>query len=381
MELATEAGVPVVISLDEAGYTGDDLLNGDQPVFVLASTSLTDDDAGELLKAHFPDTQARELKHSAVSARPKGQRRVVEFVRAASKSDTFAIEIWHKEYTLVTTMVDAWVEESTRLYGIDLYDRGGNIGLSNLLYMSFMSLLPYPQFRAHLARYQAMMRTRSRLSYDHFWMPLRALFDVSDGVLQDTLIWLLGAEMDLGFEHLAGLPDRALNVTPSSLLMLAKHWKEKLGRKMRFAHDESRDLARDKWIWDTILSPAIPPVTVGYDRRQISFPLDVEGVSFENSEAHPALQATDLIAGAAVVIARNRIDQQYRPGYAAALRDTGLDGFVAGGVWPDTAVTPEQLGTVGPNAGGDPALFIADLLPPDKLRARVGGPRRRQTAD
>jgi len=48
---------------------------------------------------------------------------------------------------------------------------------------------------------------------------------------------------------------------------------------------------------------------------------------------------------------------QYRPGYAAALRDTGLDGFVAGGIWPDAAVTPEQLGTVAPNAGGDPALF------------------------
>jgi hypothetical protein len=53
---------------------------------------------------------------------------MAEFIRLLSERGVRATEVWHQELTLVTTMVDCWVEESTRLHGIDLYDRGGNIG-------------------------------------------------------------------------------------------------------------------------------------------------------------------------------------------------------------------------------------------------------------
>jgi hypothetical protein len=39
---------PAEVFRDEFGYTGDDLLNGDQPAFVLASTILSDDEPREL---------------------------------------------------------------------------------------------------------------------------------------------------------------------------------------------------------------------------------------------------------------------------------------------------------------------------------------------
>ena len=38
---------------DESGYTGDDLLNPDQPAFVLAATTLSDKEAAALLSEHF----------------------------------------------------------------------------------------------------------------------------------------------------------------------------------------------------------------------------------------------------------------------------------------------------------------------------------------
>ena len=40
--------------MDEAGYTGPDLVNRDQPVFVLASTVLTEAEARDLLTTCFP---------------------------------------------------------------------------------------------------------------------------------------------------------------------------------------------------------------------------------------------------------------------------------------------------------------------------------------
>lgn len=361
--IATQA--PLEVFLDESGYTGDDLLNADQPVFVLASTILSDEEAATLLAEHFPQSTGHELKHSSIGSRPRGQRRMAEFIRLLSERGVCATEVWHKEFTLVTTMVDCWVEESTRLHGIDLYDRGGNIGLANLLYMTFVNLLPRHLFRAHLARYQQMMRERTPAAYQRFWGELRRLFDIADTVLRDALIYLLGSERDLGFAHIELWPGRPLNVLPSSLLTLAKHWREHAaGREMLFVHDESRDLARDKWMWDLLLSPTVPEATVGYDRRQISFPLGVSAVRFERSDDHPALQVADLVAGAMAVVARNGIDGTYRPGYADSLRRAGVEEFgVRGNVWPSLSVTPEDMGTIGPNSGGDPADYIASLLP------------------
>jgi len=361
------------IFLDESGYTGDDLLNGDQPIFTLASTILSDEEARDMFARHFPGAAARELKHSTLASRPRGQRCIVDFIEAVTRKDVVAVEIWHKEFTLMTTMVDSWIEESTRLHGINLYERGGNIGLSNLLYISFMSLLPYQQFRTHLARYQAMMRERTEAAYERFWGELRRLFDIADHTLRDTLIWLFGAEHDLGFAHLRSMPERVLNVTPSSLLVLAKHWKQKLGREMVFVHDKSRDLAREAWLWELILSPGVPATRVGYDRRSIDFPLGVKTIRFEDSQEHPALQAADLVAGAMSVVARNTIDPTYRPGYAQLLRQTALRGAIAGGVWPSEDVTPEDMETTASNAGGgDPADFIASLVSGRKSKSPPG---------
>src|SRR6266851_1180784 len=98
------------VYLDESGYTGDDLMNADQPIFVLASAALPADEAAGVIQQYFGTTGLRELKHSVLASRSKGQQMVIEFVRFAKESGAFAVEGWHKEYTLVTTMVDFWVE-------------------------------------------------------------------------------------------------------------------------------------------------------------------------------------------------------------------------------------------------------------------------------
>jgi hypothetical protein len=141
------------VYFDESGYTGEDLLNSDQPMFVLASTVLPAGEATSAIQRYFGTIGLQEVKHSALASRPKGQQMVVEFVRFAMDSGAFAVEGWHKEYTLVSTMVDFWVEESMHKHGFDLYEKGGNIGMANLMYLGFMNLLPRDERRAHLSRY------------------------------------------------------------------------------------------------------------------------------------------------------------------------------------------------------------------------------------
>jgi hypothetical protein len=95
---------------------------------------------------------ALEIKHAKLSRSLRGQQRIVEFLRDATPENKVAVTIWHKEFTLVTTIVDSWVEGSTFGHGIDLYFRGGNIALANVLHHPLSTLLLYQHFRTHLAR-------------------------------------------------------------------------------------------------------------------------------------------------------------------------------------------------------------------------------------
>lgn len=59
---------PVIeVFLDEAGYTGPDLANRDQPVFVLASTVVTAEQSRALLANHFASDRDGEIKHARLA--------------------------------------------------------------------------------------------------------------------------------------------------------------------------------------------------------------------------------------------------------------------------------------------------------------------------
>lgn len=352
----------LVVWFDESGHTGEDLLNADQPVFALASSNVSREAAEHLAGTHFAGVKAAELKHGALASRERGRRQILAFLTDALTQGAFAVDIWHKEFTLFTTLVDFWVEEAMRLDGVDLYDRGGNIGLSNLTYMALTTLLHRPLFRQHLLRYQTMMRARTREAYGRFWVPFRALFDVGDDLLRDNLIWFIGAEAKLGLAHLEGFPPGMLNVTQSSLLTHVQHWGKLSSRSLRVIHDASSALAKDKWAWDAILTTDGPAMEMGYDRRKMRFPMGVEEVRLADSAAHIELQLVDIVAGAMATVARNKIEPGYRPGYAAQVRAAAPRAFLIGGVWPSQEVEPEALGTTGTNVGGDPADLIAALL-------------------
>src|SRR6266436_9727303 len=174
-----------VLWFDESGHTGEDLLNADQPIFVLASSNLSHELAERLTQTYFAGVKAAELKYSALARTERGRRQILALLADPAAADSFGVDIWHKEFTLFTTLIDSWIETAMHRDGFDLYDRGGNIALANLTYMAMSNLLPKLQLRQHMLRYQTMMRTPTRESYGRFWGPLRALFDVSSGPLQD----------------------------------------------------------------------------------------------------------------------------------------------------------------------------------------------------
>ena len=54
--------------IDEGGYTGFDLLNAEQRFQGASAIAIKDDEAGRLIKAHFPKLKAAEMKYRALSS-------------------------------------------------------------------------------------------------------------------------------------------------------------------------------------------------------------------------------------------------------------------------------------------------------------------------
>ena len=76
----------MTIYLDETGYTGQDLLNPDQPILVAASTNIANDVAASLVQECFPNLQARE---HAGGAKLLQDRYGAQVVMSAADYDLF----------------------------------------------------------------------------------------------------------------------------------------------------------------------------------------------------------------------------------------------------------------------------------------------------
>lgn len=347
------------VFLDESGYAGEDLINRDQPVFVLVSTILNGKECQEIYTEIFKDINKRELKHSQLSRGINGQSRIIELVKAMQDKERKVISsVAHKEYVLLTMLVEWWVEPSMRLQGIDLYDRGGNIGLCNLIYSTLLNIEGTSFLENFLGSFQEMMRKRSHEAYLTFWNDLNEHLQNCDDLVRDALTWFIGGEKDLGFDHLLSLPTKIMDIAVSTAALTVSHWRGKGQEKLEIFHDRSSRMAEEQWLWDQLVKMEIPPRLVGYDRRKMQFPLNVISTRFCDSKDYLQLQYADLIAGATAKWAEAAWNEAKKSKYTVALEEAGIAKFIFDLLWPTNKVTPEELGTDSDNAG-DIVEFLA----------------------
>lgn len=348
------------VFLDEAGYTGPDLINAEQPMYILASTIIDEKEARGLLDSCFENPQA-EVKYSKRSKSRRGREQILKFLRAL-KVDLRKVAFFsfHKEYLLLTNLIDFWLEPMMSEDGVNLYERGGNIALANVSYLTLGTCLGLGGRRELLRRFQVMTRDRTSFAYHNFWNSLRKVIDEHE-LVANVLGGLLFAEYRLGEEHLLQLPTNMLDPCDIGLLQTVQHWREQLpNNDFVLFHDESTMLEKQRIFWEAILDPKNPAAEVGQDRRTIKFPLPVQGFRLEDSRDFPQLQVADLVAGAARSIWNARLVGSTNA-YNDGVLDAGLLNGFAGGVGPTDQVTPQDLETDGP-VHGDTAEFIAGLV-------------------
>lgn len=344
--------------IDECGYTGEDLFNEQQPVFVLASLYSSEDYCKDLKGRYFSKVKSKELKHSRLSKYPAQQNMIIDFLRhMAKESVSVKFAIAHKHYVLVTKIADLLIEPMFHEDGYDFYENGLNIAFSNMLYIQARRVAGDKFLKNMLQSFQIMMRERTIISYENFFKPL--FENEFDEELEEFLFAIKMFHIRNGPKRLAGIPKDSLEIAFAEAFNLVANWSKTIEGNFSLVHDKSSNMAKNKKAWDTVLHPNVPEKTVGYDRRKMFFPIRAEKTNFESSKDFAGLQLVDILAGAMARCLKWKIQgETENDEYAKELASFLPESFGGHTIWPSSNVTPEDLGTIGPKADDAIQHFI-----------------------
>lgn len=349
------------IYLDESGYTGEDLMKADQPYFVICTHAIDETTCAYIKAKYFSEIQAKELKHSQLASRPKQAKMLLGALKDLTDNyyDKILVGVSDKRYSLLGKIVDLVIEPSMHHAGYNLYKRGGDIAMTNAMYVC-MNLDP-PYLDRILRAFQRWMRERSLAARTEFAHRLAIPHSIE--MIDDFRNNILGALRHVGYNSvLRGLDRGALDLSLSTAMNLMSMWRWRVDSEpFQLIHDQSTNMSKQRKMWDALVSPSAPSAIVGYDSRKRKYPLNIEETSFIDGKTSSALQIADILAGATSAVLKGATSpsaKEYTDGLREIWSDKQLDGYY---YLPSTAVSPDELGTVGDD-GEDPLEYTAKLL-------------------
>lgn len=335
---------------DESGNTGVDLLNTEQPIFCLASTSLDIDVAKELIAPLITKGQ-KEAKYSKLKSSRTGQENLVSFFSSPQLSpENSKFELVDKKYYLITHIVDKLIEPPLSEGGIDLYENDAHVGLTNIWYYTGDYIFPGYWKKLQKAFLQAI-RQRTPLAFDHFDKTLAQAFEHANPEYRDfaTELFLARGRLEEFIGVYQGLEvfDPAVDV----FISLTHKWMEQTSTKFHVTHDQSKPLRRSEKFLRTLMTPLAPRI-IGYGNRQAELPLRISDLTFGDSTIHPQLQVADVIAGAAIDCLMAWSGKKPMHQYHSALKETCLHELFFGGMLPSI----ENINKINPSKLGEKSL-------------------------
>ena len=206
----------------------------------------------------FGPVQAKELKHSALSRHPKQQEMVIELLESL-KSNHRAVKIGvvHKRFALVCKSVDLIIEPAVSESGLDFYNKGFNIALSNLLFYALPAWGGTHFYSNILTRLQQMLRQRTVTAYDAFFSLVFCKYEYQE--LNQLLEYLRIAHSMFGYSLFDMIDNDTLDIGLTFALRNMARWREETSESIYLIHDGSSTMSKQQKIWNALMDPSLPP--------------------------------------------------------------------------------------------------------------------------
>jgi len=352
----------VNIFCDEAGFTGNNLLDAEQDVFTYAAVAIDPETAQERVDRTIRDfrLQGKELKGSRLVKSSQGRRAVTRLLRECEGD--FRIVVHLKPYALASKLFEYIFEPPLS---------NNNSFFYSIEFHKFMSTLLYVHFRVQDKPAEALLADFTKFVRDGDHTALNAMFPVAQTVdYSQNPLHAIGtfamlhrdtiAEEVLQFRQ-KGVPNWILDLTTTSFFGLMCHWGERY-EVLEVICDASKPLEADLPFFDVMINRK--------DKARVNFLGKDQAYTFNlkarptlgSSDQHAGLQLADTVASAATVVFKNRyreIDDVDCDTWAPFLTDALIDN----NIWPDLSAADLD----------QPKCFVNTIVLLELVRRSVAG--------
>ncbi|WIH05132.1 DUF3800 domain-containing protein [Xanthomonas translucens pv. graminis] len=335
---------------DESGNTGTNLLDPNQPVFALASTTLDFAAAKSLVDPLLIRGQ-KEAKYAKVKSSAQGRSALINLFKSSLLTPAVAtILMADKRFYLAVQLVDKLIEPPMHEAGIDLYARDGAVNLANLWHYAGNDIFRNGGWEQLLLAFKDALQLRTQEAFDRFdRMVIAAAHDVAPE-MKHLVVALLQAQGRLP-QFLGIFPQAAFDPAVDVFIMIISMHMETEQGWFDVTHDASKPLVQQADLLMALMTPNADPTVLGYGDRKMELPLRVSSLSFGNSVDLPQLQLADLLAGCAVDCLLAISGKREMLPFHREVLSTPFNDLFAGGILPSRVIEP-----TAPPAAGERSL-------------------------
>lgn len=296
------------IYFDEAGYTGADLLNREQPYFCLASACYTDDELNKIKSDIGHVTTNAELHFKKLHKSEKGRNLLKKiFTHPLVDKKHVVLGFADKRYCIYAQIVDKLIESYMFDMGYNLYESKQSLLMTNCLY-SFAVLHTNQQLvLAFEEAFVNMMRNPETAMIQIFYTKVRELLldpNTCNG-LKDLLSLISCTISNISDAIMRENPFYMDN-TLTIFVGLLQIWYKRENCIFDIKFDESKPIAQQQKLIEKLRDMDIPQTEVGYDERKHVYPLPMGNLELVKSEDYFGIQIADAIASAIIFILNNK---------------------------------------------------------------------------
>ncbi len=346
------------IYFDESGNTGQDMLNEDQKVFVLASVDFNEDE--QKILADIFDT-GHEIHFKNFKKSSKGRKKILEFLNH-SLIDESHIMVYtaHKEFNVAGQITDILIETVMHHNGLDLYQHGRNIAYANWIFYFGNFYWNKALYTRFITEFISMIRLKTEESINTFYTTTEELLD---SVKEKNVVQPIVESKKYISDIMQSIDKYSIDVTFSTFLVLCDKWYKQTKNKIDVRFDESKQIRHYNYFLEhsqKIAEKTPETVEIGFDSRKMTFPPQINSIEMVNSKEEFGVQCADLIASA-IAFMYNNEHGRFAPFSKQIQQSKLLQLSNSHTLWPTDDVSAEALDMEN-GEGINPVDFITSTF-------------------
>ncbi len=322
------------IFFDESGNTGPDLLNKEQPVYVLCSSDLSDEDSKNLLNKYF-DT-SKEVHFKELKRDETDQKKIISFFKENLETlkQHCKIVTYKKDFLLTCHFVNYCIEPLYYAKGCDFIDSGFNILYANYFYFGLISYCTEAERNAVYSNFIKLLRDFNDSNKTLLINSIKkARTNCKNEEFKNELLFDAEVSMNYLNENLSQLNGKAIDPALAAFVDLVGNWMKNTSDKLEIIHDESGTMKSLKTNISFLTELDGITKELGYGDFKTTFPLNINNLVFGKSENNYGIQICDLVSSAIGYIHRNVSGNNQI--FFKELKSLILTFPLTNSVWPD----------------------------------------------